>query len=125
MEKVQRRTTKIVQGLKNLDYQTRLEKLNLYSLAQRRIRGHLIEAFKIINGHDNVNSEQFFKKAWTGHLRGNSLKLYKQRATKKCRIEFFSQKVVEDWNKLPDEVVTAPSVESFKKRLDKHWRVGH
>ena len=25
------------------------------------------------------------------------------------------------WNKLPDDVVNAPSVPSFENRLDKHW----
>ena len=37
------------------------------------------------------------------------------------RGNFFANKVVNLWNSLPDNVVTAPSVDSFKRRLDKHW----
>lgn len=30
--------------------------------------------------------------------------------------------VVDNWNSLPDEIVTAPSLECFNGRLDKQWR---
>jgi hypothetical protein len=63
-----------------------------------------------------------FERARMQHLRGNSQKLYKQIAIRTCRAKFFfSQMVIEGWIKLPDEVITAPSVQTFKDRLDKHW----
>ena len=34
------------------------------------------------------------------------------------RKRFFMERVVEHWNRLPSEVVTAPSLSEFKKRLD-------
>jgi len=34
------------------------------------------------------------------------------------RKKFFTQKVVTDWNRLPKEIVDAPSLEAFKARLD-------
>ena len=34
------------------------------------------------------------------------------------RKKFFTQKVVTHWNRLPKEVVDAPSLEAFKARLD-------
>ena len=37
------------------------------------------------------------------------MKLYKPGVKKTCRQNFFSQRVVDDWNSLPDEVVTAES----------------
>jgi ribonucleases P/MRP protein subunit RPP40 len=50
LEKVQRKSTKIVQGLKTLSYNQRLEKLGLTTLEKRRERGYLIEAYKLLTG---------------------------------------------------------------------------
>ena len=54
MEKVKRRTTKMVYGFRNLKYL--LERLNLFSLQYRRMRGDMIETYKIISGLEDVNS---------------------------------------------------------------------
>ena len=53
--------------------------------------------------------------------RGNSLKLLKPRHRLNVRGNYFANRVVNLWNSLPDSVVAAPSVDSFKRRLDKHW----
>jgi len=37
------------------------------------------------------------------------------------RQNFFSLRVINEWNKLPQEVVEAPSTNTFKNRLDKYW----
>ena len=34
------------------------------------------------------------------------------------RKKFFTQRVVTHWNRLPEEVMDAPSLEAFKARLD-------
>ena len=54
--------------------------------------------------------------------RGNSLKLAKGHCRLNLRAGYFSQRVVRVWNSLPDSVVTAPSVNAFKNRLDAHWK---
>ena len=38
---------------------------------------------------------------------------------KDSRKYYFSSRVVTDWNALPENVVTAPSINTFKNRLDK------
>ena len=54
IEKVQRRATKTLPKLNKLEYIDRLKKLKLLCLKYRRLRGDLIEAYKILRGsYDN------------------------------------------------------------------------
>jgi hypothetical protein len=121
LENVQRRATRKVKGLKNLPYEERLRQLGLYSLEQRRIRGDLIETYKLLTGKENVKHDQFFKLAEVRSLRGHSLKLFKERSRLEVRKNFFSQRIVNQWNSLPQLVVDANNVNMFKTRLDRYW----
>ena len=56
--------------------------------------------------------------------RGHSAKLEKLGCKKDIRLYFFSNRVVAWWNKIPQEVIDAPSIDSFKNRLDSHFK-GH
>jgi hypothetical protein len=120
LEQVQRRATKIVGSLKKKSYEERLKCLRITTLEDRRGRGDLIETYKILTGKEHTDYQQFFQFENNGHgLRGHSLKLFKTRSNSRLRQKFFSQRVIEDWNRLPLEVVEAPSVNAFKNRLDK------
>ena len=55
LEKVQRSATKMVHGLRHLSYEQRLRHLELTTLRERRIRGDLIETFKIMTGKERVD----------------------------------------------------------------------
>ena len=56
------------------------------------------------------------------HLRGHDLKILKKGVKLNVRKNFFSQRVVNDWNKLPENVMNSTSINMFKKRLDCHVR---
>ena len=121
LEKVQRRATKLVWGLKDLSYEERLERLKLFSLEERRLRGDLIQTFKLLTGKENVDYEILFNRS-TNHLRGHSFKLSKSQCNKLCRRRFFSQRVIDIWNSLSEFIVSAPSTNTFKKRIDNNWK---
>ena len=59
IERVQKRATKLVDGLKDVNYWDRLEATGLISLKKRRIRGDLIQVFKIMKGIDKVDYKVF------------------------------------------------------------------
>ena len=121
LERVQRRATKMVKGLKGKSYEDRLRICGLTTLHRRRIRGDLIETFKIMTGREGVKREDFFQIDEGQRTRGHSMKIYKQRCRTTLRQSTFSNRVVDDWNALPQTVINAESVNQFKNGLDKYW----
>jgi len=76
-----------------------------------------------MTGKERVDRSQFFSEY---QLRGQIMKLSKQRTSLDVRKYSFSQRVVQEWNKFSQDVVEATSVNQFKNRLDKFWqRFGH
>ena len=109
LEGVQRRATKLVPELRNKSYEKRLEGLGLISLEDRRVRGDMIETYKIMTGKEDVNRDIFFELA---PARGDpevarNVKIYRKRVNQNKRKYFFSQCVVEKWNQLTNEEVNA------------------
>ena len=116
LEAVQSKATALVFGLKNLNSEERRRKLGLMKLEERRERGDLIEVFKILKGHTRIDPSLF----WEVREARNGARLVKELAVngKKQRQTFFSYRVIQKWNLLPAEVKTAPSLDSFKSKLD-------
>jgi len=118
LENIQRRCTRMVAGFWDLDHQERLSRLQLTSLEARRVRGDLIQIYKLIMGIEEIDSSL-------------TNMLYKTAARTRIRIRrdivkdfnprhyFLFNRVAFWWNRLPDDVAQANNVISFKVRLDK------
>ncbi len=102
-------------------YEERPEKLILFSLARRRLRGDLILAYNLSNGSFDLPIEEFFTRPPCSSLRGHSLKLHHRRFRLNRRKVAFSVRIVEPWNKLPAFVVGSLSVDVFESRLNACW----
>ena len=120
IESVQRRATKSIQGLKDLSYKERLIELDMPTLAYRRLRGSMIETYKLLNIYDkDVATKLQIKETST---RGHNQKIFVKTARKHHpKHHSFHQRIVNPWNSLPAEVVNSSSLNMFKNRLDKHW----
>lgn len=101
MESVQRRFTKRLPGLWNVQYSQRLRKVGLERLDVRRVRLDLIMTYKILFGLVRVDSIQFFTPSHNTITRGHKYKLYAPAVTTDLRKYFFSNRVVHIWNDLP------------------------
>jgi len=64
------------------------------SIHCRRLRGDLVETYKILTVKEKINSEQLFQKATTTTLSGHSLKLYKKNSQLDIIKHFFSQRLL-------------------------------
>ena len=131
LERVQRRATRMVEECRGLEYVRRLEALKLTTLETRRVRADLIETFKIVKGMEGVCESDFFVRSdqnmggGVGRdivTRGNSCKLYKKRFRLDMAKYNFGNRVVNEWNFLPNNLVQVNSVDAFKSGLDKFLR---
>ena len=120
-EKVQHSATNLLQNISHLSHPERLAALNLPTLVCRRIRGDVIEAFKILSNIYDSRVTNFLSKSNFPTTRGHNFKLVVQHANFNIRKWFFSIRIVDIWNRLPSSDVNAPSVMCFVKRLDKCW----
>ena len=120
IENVQKRATKQIPGMKNLPYEERSRKLELPTLSYRRLRGDMIEVYKIIQGHYDPEASTIIKlmndTEQRFSTRTNSKKVVYNRANTNIRKNSFSIRIAKYWNKLPE------NINSFKNRLDKHWK---
>ena len=132
LEAVQRRAIKQVSNLKSRRYEDRLKELGLDPLEERRKKGDLIQAYKAFSGHDNVKPTTWFKRsieaeqqlddrvgAATRRQRGY-WNVDKPKWEGEIRRNFWSVRVCEPWNELPDSIKMAETTNGFKNALDEH-----
>jgi len=121
VERLQRRATRLIEGIRHLPYTERLRTLKLPSLYYRRRRGDMLQVFQLLHGAFDQDPALFLTPTTDRRTRGHPWKISKTRAQSRVRRNAFSSRVVNDWNALPAAVVSADSINQFKSRLDKHW----
>ena len=123
MEKVQRRAVNLISGLKGANYEEKLVELGILSLEKLRKRFDIIQTYKILSRIDQVDSIKWFRPVGTNAKRLTSTTAYcknliPSRYKTEMRRNFFFNRVVNKWNRLPSEVKEARSLNSFKKLLE-------
>ena len=120
IESVQRRATKYIPGFRNLSYPDRLKKIDLPTLAYRRLRGSMIEVYKMFHGYDEDVTHKFTTKQTA--TRGHNFKIFSKTSKRSHpKHHSFHERVVNPWNSLPAEVVNSHTLNTFKNRIDRHW----
>ena len=118
LEGVQRRSTNMILGYKHYCYKDRLTLCQLSTLEGRRLRGDLIEAFKLLKDLDQINYNNFFVlDVNTSRKKLPAWKVAKPRARLDIRLHNFSHRVVNCWNNLPVEIVECHAINNFKYKL--------
>ena len=91
--------------------------MKIPTLAYRRFRGDMIGVYKLLHEKEDIDHTKFFDLN-PNTTRGHPLKLKKKSCKRDVRKHFFSHRVVTPWNNLPEAVVTAPTLNTFKNRID-------
>ena len=92
--------------------------LAIWSMEERRNRADLLEVFKMKSGFSAVSFDAFFTVDSQQRTRGHSWRIIKHRSNLDVRKYFFSERVVDRWNKLDQRDIDCESINGFKNKLE-------
>ena len=124
LESVQEGATKLVDGMKNLEYTERLKKLDLPTLQHRRQRGDMIQVWNHFNTYDRSTLSPRFRPI-PRVIRKHSFQLTRNKAKDgvlgvQSNSFYFSDP--NGWNELDHKVVESQNINTFKARIDAAWK---
>ena len=125
----------MISDVRGETYEQKLANAGLMSLKERRQRGDMIEVFKTMRGFNRVEKREWFEIREEEEVRATRSNttvtdgverrrpdvLFKTRANKEIRRNFFTLRVVQPWNEIPDEIKNQKSINSFKNSYDR-WK---
>ena len=106
-------------GLRSLPYADRLQSLGLWSLEERRNRSDLLEVFRMYKGWSRISFDSMFTLSNVTITRGHTGKITKNRCRLDSRWHFFAERVIDRWNRLPQDIIDSTSLNAFKSGLDR------
>ena len=116
----------MVTNFKGRTYEEKLAEAGMVTLEERRRRGDLLQAYRVFSGVDDVDPSLWFEMAGGGereiatrHRNGFlNVKKTEVRPRTDLRRNFWSQRVIDPWNGLPNQVKQAESLDVFKNGID-------
>ena len=127
IEKIQKRAYKYIYGVKSIpNYILYLKEYKILPLHQRRVYNRLCMLYKIINGLIDINFDQNLTWAQGRCLRKNNTLQIKTTLIRTDNYKYsFFPRTINDWNALPDIIVKAESIVSFKQQLSEYFLKTH
>ena len=117
LERVQRRFTKSIRGMRDLSYTERLHSLGALTLQHRRLFADMTTAFKSLRGLMNCSSLSLGLALSTSNTREGGVRLTQRKIVSKVHRSLFCCRSPTEWNNLPLEVINCQSLAQFKRRL--------
>ena len=132
LEKVQWRLIRMLSDKKGDLYEERLKSVGLTTLTERRLRGDMIETFRTIRGFNRVDKSMWFRFRNSNNARATRATvsvtddgqeeredvLYMENVRLDTRKNFFTVRVISEWNRIPDAVKKQKTVNAFKNNYD-------
>ena len=107
-----------IPSISHLSYHDRMRHLHLPSLQYCWQREDLIYLYQILRGNYDIDNHLFTP--YTATTEGYTKKLFKHHTNSCTRSNFYTTRVINGWNSLPQSVVDSPSVNDFKTLLDRN-----
>jgi len=117
-ECLQSRATELVEGLEGMGCEGWPRALGLSGLEKRRPRRGRVALCSFPRRGRGEGGAELFSLGSSARMRGNGSELPQGRFRLDIRKHFFTERVVRHWNRLPGEVVNAPSLSVLKRHLD-------
>ena len=80
----------------------------------------MIAVYNILHDKYDIGYSDFLTFSPITHTRGHIFKLFKSFSRIDARKYFYTRRIVEPWNNLPQKVVCAASVDDFKKSIHQY-----